>query len=1481
MPAAQAGVYNPQPADLSGDPQESFVDDDALFAYSTVDIRGGQICIVNDEVVSPNQGSCDSGFAWGSPNTIVGLGTNYSLIEAPTLHPGTWRLLSVDSKGKPTGLSQAFTVTACRDCSRRLSQEVVAEWKARASAAKRGAEIMCTAWALQEAAEIPGMITAAHGKVGGLRDRADEYQFGGAGFLATVVPTVGGFITFPSVEIAITQGQKKAMEILKNLICTVETMYEDIENDPPDPDFDTVELPSFRPIDSLGAQATDELAESMDRQNAFASASLTAFERYLGADDADSEPGVHRQTGALGEFSLDLTAELRRSARRLRAYSDLLGTLEGFEQPVVPDAERRALLVSHYERVRQHGFAPSELDELEARGFSQAQIDQIREHFELDPADVPIGKTLAELSRDTAAVFDEQAVGFDHMGREAAAVAARTNSPPQVDFEAVPSAGPAPLTVTFTDSSTDADGDDLTVTWQIGGLGQAEGSSVTHTFMFEGLYQVVETVCDRQECSTVTRQIFVGQEPPGNSDPVAADDQATAAIGQPLLIHVLANDSDADSDPLTLSGYTQGAHGDVFCDGFQCSYEPNPGFSGSDSFEYTASDGRGGSDTATVTVTVGAPPNDDPVAAPDFLSVVGTTPGTVDVLKNDSDPNGDRLEVFDPSDPAHGAVDCDPGGACTYTPDQAIDDSDTFTYKVTDGRGGQATTTVQVGLSTGVPPANEPPQADDDSLEIEEGSPGSLDVLDNDSDPDGDELILTGISGNPAGSVTCQASGDCTYTPTAGFSGTDGFDYDVSDGRDGHDGAHVSVIVPAPVASERPVAAFRTVPLGGFAPLSVSFDGSGSTDPDGEVVAWNWDFGDGEQGSGRVAGHTYESAGSYPVKLTVTDSDGAKDSVQFDYQVQSQATLGVPMCGDEDDGTISFGCPEFDLVRDVQLFQVRGSGQVQVEFDFIFREAAFDNELAVVPVDDHAGAIGDLNPGDDGYIRKALERAQVVFPTGSTAFTPDKTLTFEGGQLLMFMIVQGQSVATLLAVNPDNDPSGFVIGFFTLDAINPDVADHVFAFRHESDGRTEFGWEDLAGGGGDFNDIVYTVDEHVRALSALVATAAADEPESVAGTRNGYSVAIANSGPGPTVIQSVELTLPPGFEYVSGSTTGDTASEPSIAGRKLTWNGPFTVDLGERAELHLEVDVAEEVGDYLAEATAAAGGFAITPTGPTAAIKVVRPQRPPVARGDTLATDAGVPAVVDVLANDSDPDSDPLAVSDSTEPSHGSATCTPAGVCTYTPGQGFSGVDSFSYTAADGRGGSSTAGVDVTVKPLPDAGGPGEAGNPNVTDGCVNFQAGVSGGRLGLARLGRTQAEHRAAFQGARLSTRPGTDRYCIAGGGTLRIGYPTPRLERELSARLRRSVKGRAVLLLTTSRRYKLQGVGPGTSVRDLRRRLHPPQRRRIGRNLWYLAPGRGARLLFRTRGERVLEVGVAHAGLTRTTRQVRSFLRAWDLRG
>jgi serine protease len=77
-----------------------------------------------------------------------------------------------------------------------------------------------------------------------------------------------------------------------------------------------------------------------------------------------------------------------------------------------------------------------------------------------------------------------------------------------------------------------------------------------------------------------------------------------------------------------------------------------------------------------------------------------------------------------------------------------------------------------------------------------------------------------------------------------------------------------------PPANEPPVASFTF----GCDQLTCNFDGSGSTDPDGEIVRYTWTFGDGGTGTGTPVSNTYGASGSYTVRLTVTDDAGATGS---------------------------------------------------------------------------------------------------------------------------------------------------------------------------------------------------------------------------------------------------------------------------------------------------------------------------------------------------------------------------------------------------------------------------------------------------------------------------------------------------------------------------------------------------------------------------------------------------------------------------
>jgi subtilisin family serine protease len=285
----------------------------------------------------------------------------------------------------------------------------------------------------------------------------------------------------------------------------------------------------------------------------------------------------------------------------------------------------------------------------------------------------------------------------------------------------------------------------------------------------------------------------VAPPPPGNQPPVGTDDDATTIEDTAIDIDVLANDSDPDADPLAVTATTDPAHGtaSVNVDG-SVHYVPDADFSGDDGFDYTVSDGRGGTDLVAVTVHV-TPAGDGPVAVDDSLTVAEDTAGSVDVLANDLDGDGDPLSVTAVSDPTHGTATIGAGGSVTYFPDANYAGPDSFTYTTSDG-----TATDDGAVSVSVTAVNDPPNAVNDVVSTPYQTAVTVTVLANDTDVDGGALSVVSASDPVNGSAAVNANGTITYTPNAGFSGVDAFTYTASDGAGGSDSATVSVTVGAP-----------------------------------------------------------------------------------------------------------------------------------------------------------------------------------------------------------------------------------------------------------------------------------------------------------------------------------------------------------------------------------------------------------------------------------------------------------------------------------------------------------------------------------------------------------------------------------------------------------------------------------------------------------------------------------------------------------
>ena len=282
---------------------------------------------------------------------------------------------------------------------------------------------------------------------------------------------------------------------------------------------------------------------------------------------------------------------------------------------------------------------------------------------------------------------------------------------------------------------------------------------------------------------------------PVNDVPVVNDESKTT--DEDTSVSGSITGSDVDGDSLNYVKVTDPSHGTVTVNGDGTYiYTPNSNWFGTDSFTVSVNDGHGGSDTATVTITVD-PVNDVPVTNDDSATVDEDGSLSGNVSANDT-PSADGGNVWSKSiDPVHGTATVNRDGSYTYTPDANYNGTDSFEYMITDVDGSTSTATVYITVN----PVNDAPIANNDSVTTKKDTTVNVDVISNDSDVDGDSLTVTGV-GDPAhGTAVINGDGTVSYTPYAGYYGLDQFSYIIGDGNGEISTGTVNITVNQTVAN--------------------------------------------------------------------------------------------------------------------------------------------------------------------------------------------------------------------------------------------------------------------------------------------------------------------------------------------------------------------------------------------------------------------------------------------------------------------------------------------------------------------------------------------------------------------------------------------------------------------------------------------------------------------------------------------------------
>ncbi|MCK7592298.1 Ig-like domain-containing protein [Pseudomarimonas salicorniae] len=445
------------------------------------------------------------------------------------------------------------------------------------------------------------------------------------------------------------------------------------------------------------------------------------------------------------------------------------------------------------------------------------------------------------------------------------------NDPPHADDQSVHTEEDTPVAITL--SAGDPDGDPLSFLLDSqprhGSLsGQLPNLTYTPAADYHGSDSFTFHSRDGERDSNIaTVSITVA---PVNDAPRAIDQQLQT--DEDVALDILLTGADPEGDALVFHVGTSPEHGTLTGQPPNLVYTPAADFSGDDRFTFRVNDGQADSDPATVSIVV-RPVNDPPLAIAQTVETAEEQP--VSITLGGSDPDGDAISFALVTQPTHGVL-SGAGPDLTYTPAPDFHGADSFTFVTRDGELESTPATVSITVT----PLNDPPSANDQTLQTQEDTP--LTIVLTGADPDGDVLAFT-VRAAPEHGALNGVPPNLVYTPAPDFHGEDRFTFTSRDAELESSAATVSITV-LPV-NDPPIAVPQQLTTNRDQPVAITLAGS---DPEGAAVSFHV-----------VVPPAHGALTGEGAQLTYTPNPGFFGNDQFDFRTRdgeldsSPATVAI------------------------------------------------------------------------------------------------------------------------------------------------------------------------------------------------------------------------------------------------------------------------------------------------------------------------------------------------------------------------------------------------------------------------------------------------------------------------------------------------------------------------------------------------------------------------------------------------------------